>query len=184
MKTAHFGPVGKPDGSKVEDSILKDRAWGHTEVVDVMSVAKSLFGGSQKNIAFEPLQIDNSPSLGPAGRAHMNVEDWSKFVIPFARKDGYQAFGISSDVWQQMLTPQESSSANESYAAGWIIFDKPAYGGTAYFHNGSNTTWYCYAIAAPEKGYVILVATNVFSNPARQACDEVAKYLEPIEKRD
>jgi CubicO group peptidase (beta-lactamase class C family) len=176
MTSAGFGPVGRPDGTQIDAASLLDRAWGHTPSVSLFNVANSLLG-KKAEPSFTPTQIDNSRCLGPAGRVHMNLQDWSKFVLPFASDDGYRQLKISPEVWNEMLKPPASSRGVESYAAGWIIFDKPDFGGLAYWHNGSNTTWYCYALAMPGKQQCILVATNVDSDPARKACDDVARFI-------
>lgn len=107
----------------------------------------------------------------------MNLRDWSKFVLPFAKEDGYRQLQISKEVWNEMLTPIQSSKPNESYAAGWVLFDRPRFKGQAFFHNGSNTTWYCYALALPGKHQCILVATNVFNDRAQKACNDVAEFI-------
>ena len=176
MTSAGFGPVGKPDGIADGAPSISDRAWGHRDAVGLFSLANSLLGGEAKP-DYTPIQLDNSRCLGPAGRVHLSLRDWSKFVLAFARDDGYLQLNISAEVWKELLTPAQAVDPNESYAGGWIIFDKPAYGGRAFFHNGSNTTWYSYALALPGKDACILVATNAFNDTARKACDQVARFM-------
>ena len=176
MTSAGFGPVGKPDGTAENVDAISGRCWGHTPSVDLLDAAKALLGSKTKP-SFTPLQIDNSRCLGPAGRAHMNLRDWSKFVVHFAKEDGYRHFQISETIWKEMLSPMQVTNPNESYAAGWVLFDKPRFNGRAYFHNGSNTTWYCYALALPGKQQCILVATNAFNDPAMKACDDIAEFI-------
>lgn len=176
MTSAGFGPVGKPDGTFENADAISGRCWGHTPSVDLLDAAKALLGGKTKP-SFTPLQIDNSRCLGPAGRAHMNLRDWSKFVVQFAKEDGYRHLQISETTWKEMLSPMQVKNPNESYAAGWVLFDKPRFNGRAYFHNGSNTTWYCYALALPGKQQCILVATNAFNDPVRKACDDIAEFI-------
>ncbi|WP_161604738.1 serine hydrolase domain-containing protein [Roseiconus nitratireducens] len=176
MESAGFGPVGRPDGTADDVVSLPDRPWGHTPEVGLLAAMASVFGKPTKP-GFTPRQIDNSRCLGPAGRVHMNLRDWSKFVMAFASKDGNRKLGISGKVWKQLLTPPSGSDSEQAYAGGWMVFDKPEYNGRAFFHNGSNTTWYCYALAIPGKNACVLVATNVFNDPARKACDEVARFI-------
>jgi CubicO group peptidase (beta-lactamase class C family) len=176
MTSEGFGPVGKPDGTPESADAIVGRCWGHSQSIDFFSAAKSILGGKSKP-NFTPQQIDNSRCLGPAGRVHMNLRDWSKFVLPFAQEDGYRQLQISKEVWNEMLNPNQSSKPNESYAAGWVLFDRPRFNGQAFFHNGSNTTWYCYALALPGKHQCILVATNVFNDPAQKACNDVAEFI-------
>jgi CubicO group peptidase (beta-lactamase class C family) len=173
MQSAGFGPVGRPDGA-VE--IIPDRAWGHTASSGLVDFANSLIRGKAES-SLVPSQEDNSPCLGPAGRVHMNLRDWSRFVILYGSEEGYRQLGISKEIWQSMLTPTESSVKDACYHSGWIVFDNPVFGGKGYFHNGSNTTWYCYAVAVPGKQQCLLVATNSYTTQAQKACDEIARYL-------
>ncbi len=175
IRSAGFGPVGTPDGSTSE-SVLPDRVWGHTEESGLVGLAKSLFSKSSE-VSLTPEQHDNSPCMGPAGRVHMNMRDWAKFAIVYGQPNGYETLGISKDVWQAILTPPETTAENESYHGGWIIFDAPAFDGKGYFHNGSNTMWYCYAVVTPGKQQCILVATNCYTTPAQKVCDEIAREL-------
>lgn len=176
MSSAGFGPVGTPDGTPANTASFDGRAWGHTQSVNLFQSAKSFLGEKSKP-SFAPVQLDNARCFGPAGRVHMNLIDWSKFVLAFATDDGNHRLKISSEIWREMLTPHQATSAGNQYASGWIVFDKPEFGGRAYFHNGTNTFWYCYAVAMPGKHCCILVATNVFTEPARKACDDVARFI-------
>ena len=176
IQSAGFGPVGLPDGSP-SGKVLSDRPWGHTESASLASLAKSLFGAENKPLLVAK-QIDNSPCLGPAGRVHMDLQDWSRFVLPYAMTSGHEKLNISESVWTSMLTPAKGQRKLHAYAAGWIVFDDPTGKGKRYFHNGSNTTWYSYAIASPIKRQCILVVTNVYTDKARKACDEIARFLD------
>lgn len=33
----------------------------------------------------EPVRVDNPQPLGPAGRVHLSMEEWSRFVLAFTR---------------------------------------------------------------------------------------------------
>ena len=44
-------------------------------------------------------------------------------------------------------------------------------------HNGSNTMWFCVTWLAPEKGFAVLVTTNVGGDEAGKATDEAAAAL-------
>ncbi len=175
MNSASFGPVGLPDSLEPGSDVLANRPWGHRISLSITEVAKLIFG-SKDPVKLEPFQIDNMRCLGPAGRVHVNVPDWSKFVLKFASSDGHKALKISDEVWKEMLAPAEGAKGDGRYAAGWMLFDNPELT-KGLFHNGSNTTWYCYALVEPEKHCCILVATNVFSDIASRECDLMARYL-------
>ncbi len=178
MESAGFGPVGLPDvmpiASPVGTGALAQRAWGHRESISLASAAEALFSGNPPRL--EPLQIDNSRCLGPAGRAHMNLRDWSKFVIHFADPKGYQALNISEEIWRELLKPAADMKDEDRYAAGWILIDNPELG-NGFFHNGSNTSWYAYAFAVQSDRSCVLVATNVFSESATRECDAIARFM-------
>lgn len=178
MESAAFGPVGSPDTSPirtpVELELLAKRAWGHRESISLASAAEVLFSGKPPRL--EPLQIDNARCLGPAGRVHMNLRDWSKFVIHFADPKGYKALNISEEIWRELLQPAADTKDDNRYAAGWILIDNPELG-NGFFHNGSNTTWYAYAFAVQSDRCCVLVATNVFSEAARRECDAIARFM-------
>ncbi len=111
------------------------------------------------------------------GRAHMSIEDWSKFVMAFVEDKGYERLAINATVWRDMFQAADGASEDERYAAGWVLFDQPEYNGPSLFHNGSNTSWYCYATVAPGKKHCLLVATNAFSDLAMKACDDIARLM-------
>lgn len=175
IESAGFGPVGQPDDGPTKQ-ILPSRAWGHVEAPSLVDMASHLLGITESR-KLQPVQVDNSPCLSPAGRVHMNMMDWSKFTIQFAKEDGYAALKIAPDVWETMLKPPPDSKSESAYAAGWIALENPQFHGKLYFHNGSNGSWYCYAVAIPSKKATILVATNYYSNGARKACDQMARKI-------
>ncbi|MFO0925305.1 MAG: hypothetical protein U0905_22825, partial [Pirellulales bacterium] len=170
-----FGPVGLPDGGGT-GQVLSSRPWGHIEAPNLIDMANSLLGITETR-KLQAVQIDNSPCLGPAGRVHMSLSDWSKFTLPFAKEDGYTQLKISPDVWNAMLKAHPDSQKENAYAAGWLLMENPQFHGKLFFHNGSNTSWYCYAVSIPSKKATILIATNFFSVGAQKACDQMARKV-------
>lgn len=170
MTTAGFGPVGHPDDS----AVLADRAWGHIQAPSVSGIVSKFLGRKNLSPEWVARHIDNPRVMGPAGRVHMSVSDWSKFVLKFSLPGGHKELGISEEIWNSMLTPTDGS---QDYAAGWIPFDNPDFKGSGFFHNGSNTSWYCYAVALKARPGCLLIATNCYSNSARKACDDIARWI-------
>ena len=107
---------------------------------------------------------------------HVNLPDWSKFVIHFADPQGNKALNIKEEIWRELLKPTEDAKGEDRYAAGWILIDNPQLG-NGLFHNGSNTTWYAYAFAVQSAQCCVLVATNVYSEAARCECDAIARFM-------
>ncbi len=127
----------------------------------------------------EPVRIDNPPPLGPAGRVHLTIADWSRFVLAFSG-EGANAdrsrLGVSPRDWARLLEPRN----DERYAGGWGLHDRAWGGGRVLSHSGSNTTWTCVAWVAPGRDFCLLGATNTGAPAAARACDEaVSACLDP-----
>ena len=154
MTTAGFGPLPPEGGAG---------AWGHV-VRDGVT---------------EPVRIDNPPPLGPAGRVHLSMEDWSRFVLAFTAPEasaGRTRLGVAPLDWARLLEPYP----DETYAGGWGLHDRAWGGGRVLAHSGSNTTWTCVAWVAPERDFCLLGATNSGAPAAAKACDEaVSACLAP-----
>jgi CubicO group peptidase (beta-lactamase class C family) len=154
LTTAGFGPL-PPVGT--------NGAWGHV-VRDGVT---------------EPVRIDNPPPLGPAGRVHLTMEDWARFVLAFTGDGGEgdkHRLGVSPRDWDRLLAPRDG----ETYAGGWGLHDRAWGGGRVLSHSGSNTTWFCVAWVAPGRDFCLLGATNSGAPAAGKACDEaVSACLDP-----
>lgn len=139
-----FGPV-PVDGS--------DGAWGH-----VLRDGKSV-----------PVRVDNPPPLGPAGRVHLPIGEWAKFVLAFAGGGGAAraSLGVAPADWDRLLDPGRGD-----YAGGWGIRRRRWGHGRVLTHSGSNTTWTCVAWVAPERDFCLLGATNTGAPAAASACDD------------
>ncbi|MEI8316616.1 MAG: serine hydrolase domain-containing protein [Planctomycetia bacterium] len=152
--TAGFGPL--PEEGRAG-------AWGHVVREGVT----------------EPVRIDNPPPLGPAGRVHLSMEDWSRFALAFTRdrREGDEPrLGVSPRDWARWLAPRDG----EHYAGGWGLHERAWGGGRVLSHAGSNTTWTCVAWVAPGRNFCLLGATNSGAPAAAQACDEaVSACLDP-----
>ncbi len=124
---------------------------------------------------------DNPPALGPAGTVHASLSDWAKFVqlhLKGCRGDvKVGEITLTRDTFALLHEPQPL--AGPKYALGWGVEQRGWAGGdgTALWHNGSNTMWYCVAWLGPANGVAALVTTNVASPAARGAVDQVAGLL-------
>ena len=137
ITTAGFGPPGTPDAV--------DQPWGHY--------------WSGRGV-LTPKQFDNPETLGPAGRVHISIEDWAKFIA----------------LWFSNQTPAilDRASLNELivpdsgiYAAGWDVQQREWAGGTTLNHAGSNGVWRTTLWIAPDSGIAYLAAANasdIFAN--------------------
>jgi len=122
--------------------------------------------------------IDNPSAITPAGRAHMTLEDWGKFVALHLRRDGGDALPLKPADFERLhsLVPPPDEP-REGPALGWRVLERGWGGGSVLTHAGSNTVWYCVAWLAPERGFALLAATNQGGPAATKACDEAVGAL-------
>jgi len=168
--------------------MLTERVWGQaweTLVVERLWKPLRVTGGGfgaapqlwqhkridKKTVAL-PLEsrIDNPPLLGPAGRIHLPMADWARFVALFTEEGA----GVLKPETVRWLTTPLMGGA---YAGGWQVLDRAWAGGTALTHAGSNTMNYAVVWVAPKKHFAVLVATNVAGEGVPQACDVVVGRL-------
>lgn len=93
---------------------------------------------------------DNPPAMNPAGRAHMTLSDYSKFLVDQlrgARGDSRAVY--SAEIYQAIQTPIED------YALGWGVTETGALS-----HSGSNTMWLVAARIDPKADLIVVVAAN------------------------
>lgn len=92
---------------------------------------------------------DNPPVLGPAGRVHMTMADYGRFLQAMmgAGPDGW----LSADSLARLTTP----APGDGYALGWIVMPGGMIG-----HEGSNTLWHVIGVAKPAEGRAVIVASN------------------------
>jgi CubicO group peptidase (beta-lactamase class C family) len=148
MDSAGFGPPGTPG--------TVDQPWGH--------VRKLYFT--------EPSQVANPPAIAPAGRVHCSLDDLARFTL-LHLPPGSPGGLLKPETLAQLHTPP----AGGDYACGWVVLQRGWAGGTALMHNGSNTMWYVVMWLAPEKGFSVVVATNVAGSGAESGCDEAASAI-------
>lgn len=128
MRSAGFGPAGHPD--RVE------QPWPHEE--DGTPVTPGPDG-------------DNPPVMGPAGRVHVSLQDWARFIQDLMH--GLE--GKKALLPQECYTRLSQPLKGEEYSVGgW----GRARG--ALMHDGSNTMNYCTAIVIPERNLAVLVVCN------------------------
>ncbi len=124
---------------------------------------------------------DNPAAIGPAGTVHASLADWAKYVQLHLRGSrGDVQVGeitLSKDTFALLHEPFDGPGTR--YAFGWVVEERPWAGGdgTALWHNGSNTLWYCVTWLGLENGVAALVTTNQASQQAQAATDQVATLL-------
>jgi len=120
------------------------------------------------------LGSDNPPALGPAGRAHMSMTDYGKFIRLFLAKGG----GVLKPATvERLMTPVPGEG--RGYAIGWgVSTDRPWARGPVLAHEGSNTLWHAVAMVAPSRGIGIITAANAPPGADKGAPVTLAKQLQ------
>ncbi|MCX8099083.1 MAG: beta-lactamase family protein [Casimicrobiaceae bacterium] len=112
-------------------------------------------------------EADHPPVLSPAGRMHMRLEDWARFVAEHLRGARGESRFLKPESWRRLHTP-----VGEDYALGWLAPQRPWAQGRALHHAGDNTLNFALVWAAPQAGFAVLVVTN--QSGASKAADRIA----------
>lgn len=155
MKSAGYGPMGK--GEEIA------QPWQHR--ADGTPIAPRL-------------KADNPPVMGPAGRVHCSLPDWSKFVAETLRGARQKKGLLKPATYTAMFaTPFKDVFYCQG---GWIGQGKNAQGkGMVLGHDGSNTHNYFSALLLPDQNLGVTVATNQGGKSGEKACHEVLAALIP-----
>lgn len=130
MRSAGFGPPGSTDAL--------DAPRGHR--------AGMLGFGPVRPGAF----ADNPPAMTPAGRFHMTLPDYGRFLAEVVR--GLDGHGRLLDHRAHRFLVEPGCS--DEYAKGWGLRDGRL------THAGSNTMWFVLATVDPERGRAAAIASN------------------------
>ena len=157
MTRAGFGGTGTPG--------QLDQPWGHTD--------------KGRPVAKNGPDMDNPPVLGPAGRVHCSLRDWSLFVADQLRGAQGQDGLLKAETYRVLHTPV----AGGELALGWAVCERPWGGGTVLTHSGCNTMNYAVAWLAPKRDFAVLVCCNQGDDAAEKACDQAASALIAFRQR-
>lgn len=111
--------------------------------------ASGLLGGL--NAAEPGATADNPPALNPAGRVHMNLEDYASLLGEFLRGLDGRGKLLGADGYARLVEP----GCSDDYALGWGLAEDGSL-----VHNGSNTMWFVRARLWPEAGKGVAVVSN------------------------
>jgi CubicO group peptidase (beta-lactamase class C family) len=157
MKKRLFNPLGMTSAGfgapNTHDKI--DQPWGHSD--------------SWSGNKWQPDQTDNPEALGPAGRVHCSVEDWTKFLALFFTEKNPV---LDKKYLNKLISPMGF------YAGGWGVVEQKWAGGPVLTHNGSNGIWYASVTVAPELNRIYIVVTNSCDfGTTPGICNEILKKL-------
>ncbi|QOJ18853.1 MAG: serine hydrolase [Phycisphaeraceae bacterium] len=123
---------------------------------------------------------DNPPVLSPAGRLHLSLADWARYVTVHLRGFAGEAVSIGDVTLRPETLRRLHTPADGEYAMGWVRAQRdwagPADHRWVLTHAGSNTLWYAVVWVAPARDLAVLVCCNQ-AERGDKAADEAAWAL-------
>ncbi len=157
---------------------ISNRSWEATltrEVMIPLGIARFGFGPpglSQmsghrriKSVWHEE-RVDNPVAYGPAGRVHLALEEWGRFLRAHARP----SIVLSEATRQRLHTP-----AKNGFAMGWLATHRR--GRRVLLHTGSNTAWFAQATLLPDQGVGLGIVCNAFDPKIERAVGDLSRDL-------
>ncbi len=148
ITTAGFGPMGTTG--------LEDQPLQHTPSY------KPLEPGSN---------ADNPPIYNSAGRLHMSIGDWGRYIQWVLACEAGQPTLLRAETAQMLTTGVVPMDGEGSYAFGWAVLDRPWANGRALTHAGSNTFNFAVAWLAPNRKFGVIAATNICASTTPASMD-------------
>jgi CubicO group peptidase (beta-lactamase class C family) len=160
LTTVGFGAAGTPG--------VEDQPWQHR--IDQ--------SGNRIPVPPSP-SADNPPVYGPAGRAHMSVGDWARWVQAVLRAEAGESSPWKPATAGMLTTPRVAISSTDSYALGWLTTTRSWATPTRRVlnHDGTNLMNYAVAWLAPDAGFGVILVTNQGGSAATAALDVAAGRL-------
>ena len=97
---------------------------------------------------------DNAPIMSPAGRLHLPMSEWAKFVRLFFDQPERPLLSASSMATLTVVSP---GSGPRRMAMGWVVPDD---GRIALGAQGSNVRWVATALVGPQRRTAALIVCN------------------------
>ncbi|HMP03525.1 MAG TPA: serine hydrolase domain-containing protein [Gemmatales bacterium] len=151
ITTAGFGPMGQP-GAVIQP-------WQHHGD-----------GRPQPPVP----QADNVPAMGPAGRVHMSLPDWAKYVADQLKGARGEPAYLSKATYEKL---HSSPTPTPFYTVGgWGGRGEPR---RSLGHDGCNTMNYASAVLIPDQDVAVLVVTNqgTVNGAGQKGCREAREAL-------
>lgn len=115
---------------------------------------------------------DNPQVLGPAGRVHLDLADYGRFLRLFLTDGGGL---LKPGTLQQLITPVPG--AGPAYALGWGVTRPPWGQGPVLSHEGSNTMWHAVTLVAPARKLAFVGVCNAGPDASKGAARLMALHL-------
>ncbi|WP_117210880.1 serine hydrolase domain-containing protein [Allorhizocola rhizosphaerae] len=148
-----------------------DVPWGHRPRWLVYGSGEAV----DPHIMSLPHPADNPPVMTPAGRLHLSLDDWARFIRLFMRDGGGM---LTDDSLQRITTPPTGRTSYQGM--GWAVPTREA-SPVAHVQQGSNLRWIATALLDRERRKAVLVATNDGRPSLLKPCLRLGvELLEPL----
>ncbi|NQU35789.1 MAG: beta-lactamase family protein [Bacteroidetes bacterium] len=153
MNSSGFGSPANPD-------LLKkpNQPWGHNFLEDVLT----------------PCNVDNPPTIGPAGSVHCTIGDWLKFIKLHLDGSNEKSNFFEPDIFFKLHKPYPKQKYTYG---GWIRLNRSWADGMVLTHAGSNNYNHAKVLIAPVKNSAILIFMNYGGQKKKAISDEIIRYL-------
>ncbi len=129
-----------------------EQPWGHRARWLQVGRGEPVAPGSRER---PNVRADNPPVMSPAGRIHLTLEDWARFIRIFLT-DGRPL--LSSPSIAKLTTPPVGKGAKQGI--GWAIPPGKLRRDIALGQQGSNTAWVATALIGSSRDRAALVVCN------------------------
>lgn len=108
---------------------------------------------------FDPVPLgpgaDNPMTLGPAGRIHVSLDDFARFLMAHMAGERGTPGLLSVDSFRMLHTVVAGT-----YALGWNNVPVFGPGAPGFAHSGSNLRWFSHTWFVPSRNVAALIVTN------------------------
>jgi CubicO group peptidase (beta-lactamase class C family) len=169
---ATFGKLDAPVGHKIADGSDTPSA----PIGSASSVTQMFWGAA----------ADVPPLLGPAGVAHMSIEDFAKWAGWHAGKGERGPALVKPEtlarlhkvhVEMTIENPPPGTPKSGGYAMGWGVVQMDWWDAPLLLHDGSNGMNLARVAIDVDKDFGAVIATNIGGAGAESALNEVAEHL-------
>ena len=101
-----------------------------------------------------PRPADNPSVMTPAGRLHVSLADWARFIRLFLAGGGDL---LTADSLQRITTPPAGRQSSQGMGWALPVSDRSR---IAYAQQGSNLRWVATAVVDRDRRKAVLIATN------------------------
>lgn len=135
----------------------------------------------QHSAEYKPVEpdanADNPPIYNSAGRLHMSVGDWGKYIQWVLACESGNVRLLKPETARTLTKGVTPMPGEGMYALGWTILDRPWANGRVLTHSGSNTMNFAVAWLAPNRKFAVLAETNICAGTTPGAMDAVIGRL-------